>query len=293
MLSRLVLVFLFVVQTNSLCVLTDDKSQTTKTDGETVLVRQLLNQETLIRMALDRKVNDLVKVIAEIQNSLGTNNQQLQDAKKEIQTINQQLQDAKKEIAALKNENRSLKAEWQFQSNVTTLLSDKLKTTMNSLKQSQDSQRELSSAVSSSQVFQRNMSVLSGSAKDTPVAFTAGMTSSSTTWRGDILVFPHVITNKGQGYSSQTGKFTAPRDGTYVFTVTGVSFGKNELNLEIVHDGDSKVKTWSDSSAYLQTGTNLVVLELDRGDAVWVKRKSGLGYWTNNVPLTTFSGFIL
>ena len=123
MMSGLVVVFLFVVQTNSLSVLTDDKSQATKTDGETVLVRQLLNQETLIRMALDRKVNDLVKVIAEIQNSLGTNNQQLQDAKKEIQTINQQLLDAKKEIAALKNENSVLKAEWQFQSNVTTLLS--------------------------------------------------------------------------------------------------------------------------------------------------------------------------
>ena len=109
MLSHLLLVFLFVVQTNSLSVLTDEKSQATKTDGETVLVRQLLNQETLIRMALDKKVNDLVKVIAEIQNSLGTNNQQLLDAKKEI--------------AALKNENRALKAEWQFQSNVTTLLS--------------------------------------------------------------------------------------------------------------------------------------------------------------------------
>ena len=130
-------------------------------------------------------------------------------------------------------------------------------------------------------------------AKDTPVAFTAGMTSSSTTWRGDILVFPHVITNKGQGYSSSSGKFTAPRDGTYVFTVTGVSFAKKPLTLDIVHDGVSKVKTWSDSSASHQTGTNLVVLELDRGDAVWVRRNSGQGYYSLSVPWTTFSGFIL
>ena len=115
-------------------------------------------------------------------------------------------------------------------------------------------------------------------AKDTPVAFTAGMTTGSTSWEGDILVFPHVITNKGQGYSSSSGKFTAPRDGMYVFTVTGVSFGKNGLNLEIVHDGVSKVRTMSDSSASQQTGTNLVVLELDRGDTVWVKRSGGEGY---------------
>ena len=98
MLSRLVLVFLFVVQTNSLSVLTDDKSQATKTDGETVLVRQLLNQETLIGMALDRKVNDLVKGMAEMKKNMETSNQKLQDAKREIEINNQQLQDAKREI---------------------------------------------------------------------------------------------------------------------------------------------------------------------------------------------------
>ncbi|XP_078341128.1 uncharacterized protein LOC111122800 [Crassostrea virginica] len=321
MLSRLVLVFLFVVQTNSLSVLTDDKSQTTKNDGETVLVRQLLNQETVIRMALDRKVNDLVKGIADLKKNMETsnqqlqdakreietnkqqlqdakkeietNNQQLQDAKKEIETNNQQLQDATNEIASLIKENSALKAQWQVQSNLTAFLSDNLKTTINSLKQSQNSQRELSSAVSSLQVFQRNMSVLSGPAKVTPVAFTAGMTSYSSWWQGEILVFPHVITNKGQGYSSSSGKFTAPRDGTYVFTVTTVSYSTNALYLDIVQDGVRKVRTVSSSSASSMTGTNLVVLELDRGDAVWVERNSGRGYNSYSVPLTTFSGFIL
>ena len=123
MMSRLVLVFLFVVQTNFLSVLTDDKSQTTKTVGETVLVRQLLNQETLIRMALDRKVNDLVKGMADLKKNMETSNQQLQDAKRETETNKQQLQDATKEIAVLRHKNSALKAEWQVQSNITTLLS--------------------------------------------------------------------------------------------------------------------------------------------------------------------------
>nr|XP_022294285.1 uncharacterized protein LOC111104556 [Crassostrea virginica] len=375
MLSRLVLVFLFVVQTNSLSVLTDDKAQTTKTDEETALVRQLLNQETLIRMALDRKVHELVKGMAELKKNMETSNQQLQDAKREIQTNskqlqdaetkfetnnqqlqdakreietnnqqlqdakreietnnqqlqdakreietnnqqlqdakreietnnqqlqdakgeietnNKQLQDAKKEIAALKNENSALKAKWQVQSSLTTLLSDNLKTTINSLKQSQNSQRELSSAVSSLQTLQKNMSL--SAVKDTPVAFTASITSSSDSWSGDILVFPHVITNKGHGYSSSSGKFTAPRDGTYVFTVIGVSYSTNALILDIVHDGVRKVRTSADSSDSWQTGTNLVVLELDRGDAVWVKRVGGQGYAVSSVPYTTFSGFLL
>ncbi|XP_078341841.1 C1q-related factor-like [Crassostrea virginica] len=131
------------------------------------------------------------------------------------------------------------------------------------------------------------------SAKDTPVGFTAGMTTGSTTWEGDNLVFPYVITNKGQGYSLNSGKFTAPRDGTYVFTVTAVSWSSNFLSLDIVHDGVSKVRTYSYSYTYHQTGTNLVVLELDRGDAVWVTRHYGRGYYSDSVPLTTFSGFIL
>ena len=109
MLSRLLLVFLFVVQTNSLSVLTDEKSQATKTDGETVLIRKRSNQETPIRMALDRKVNELVQSMAKM--------------KKEMATNSKQLQDAKKEIAALKNENGTFKAEWHVQSNVATFLS--------------------------------------------------------------------------------------------------------------------------------------------------------------------------
>ena len=140
------------------------------------------------------------------------------------------------------------------------------------------------------QLKQSNVSI---SVKDTPVAFTAGIKSSSESWSGDILVFPHVITNKGHGYSSSSGKFTAPRDGMYIFTVTVVSYGSNWLYLDIVHDDVRKVRTFLHESARYQTGTNLVVLELDRGDAVWVRRQGGQGYFSQSVPLTTFSGFLL
>ena len=137
--ARLVPVLLSVVYTYSLSLLTDDKSQITKTDGETVILRQLLNQETLIRMALDNKVNDLVKSMAEMKNTIkacnkqledanrkmetnriqlqdakteiGTNSKQLEDAKREIESNNKQLQDVKRETSALKNENTGLKAE--------------------------------------------------------------------------------------------------------------------------------------------------------------------------------------
>ena len=130
-------------------------------------------------------------------------------------------------------------------------------------------------------------------AQETREGFTVGVTSSSSTWTGDILVFPHVITNNGKGYDPSTGKFTASKKGTYVFSVNVISYGTVYVYFDIVHNGVSKVKTYSDSSASYQTGTNMAVLVLNKGDSVWVERSSGKGYYTESVPITTFSGFLL
>ena len=130
-------------------------------------------------------------------------------------------------------------------------------------------------------------------AKETREGFTVGVTSSSSSWTGDILVFPHVITNNGNGYDPSTGVFTVSKKGTYVFSVNVNAYGSNSIYLDIVHNGMSKVRTMSYDSTSYQTGTNMVVLVLNKGDSVWVKRYSGNGYWTNSVPITTFSGFLL
>ena len=130
-------------------------------------------------------------------------------------------------------------------------------------------------------------------AKETREGFTVGVTSYDSTWTGDILVFPHVITNNGNGYDPSTGKFTASKKGTYVFFVNVNSYLSNTVYLDIVHNGMSKVRTISHSSASYQTGTNMAVLVLEKGDSVWVKRYAGKGYYTEYVPITTFSGFLL
>ena len=116
--SGLFLVFLFVVQTKSLSVLTDDRPQTSGPDGETAntdILRQLLNQETIIRMGLDKKVHDLVKDVVEMKRNVD-------NMKKIIVTTNRDLLDAKNEIAAIKKENSILKTECEVQSNVTSYL---------------------------------------------------------------------------------------------------------------------------------------------------------------------------
>jgi hypothetical protein len=125
------------------------------------------------------------------------------------------------------------------------------------------------------------------------VAFTAGVTSPSTTWSSGTLVFPKVIHNIGGGYNPSTGVFTAPTEGHYVFFVTVVEYDKQDSAVDIVLNGASKVRTLGSDRAPFQTGANMVVLRLQQGDTVWIKRSFGKGYWTHSVPMTTFSGFLL
>ena len=125
------------------------------------------------------------------------------------------------------------------------------------------------------------------------MAFTAGVTSSSSAWNSGTLIFTSVILNVGNGYNPSTGVFTSPVAGTYVFYVTAVEYSKGDLYVDIVLNSVSKVRTIGDGNSAYQTGTNMVVLNLQKGDSVWVRRYTGKGYASASVPLTTFTGFLI
>ncbi|XP_065927338.1 paramyosin-like [Magallana gigas] len=165
------------------------------------------------------------------------------------------------------------------------------------LKTSEYEQLKLSSAVASLEVANMNLSRLNCD-KSSHHAFTAGMSSYDNDWTGDTLVFPTVICNLGAGYNPSTGIFTAPPAGTYVFFISVQSAYQKDIWLDIVLNGSSKVRAlaWYDSGSSVrihQTGTNLVILHLQNADRVWVKRYSGVGYYSVSTPITTFSGFKL
>ncbi|XP_065927102.1 putative leucine-rich repeat-containing protein DDB_G0290503 isoform X1 [Magallana gigas] len=162
---------------------------------------------------------------------------------------------------------------------------------------SEHTQQKFSSALASLETAQTKLSK-STDDKSNHHAFTAGMSSSNNGWTGDTLVFPAVIYSEGTGYNPSTGIFTAPTAGTYVFYVSVQSANQKYIYLDIVMNGYSKVKAmaWYGSGSSIsiyQTGTNLVILHLQTGDRVWVKRSAGTGYQSNFIPITTFSGFKL
>uniref|UniRef100_K1QZD0 Complement C1q-like protein 2 n=1 Tax=Magallana gigas TaxID=29159 RepID=K1QZD0_MAGGI len=145
------------------------------------------------------------------------------------------------------------------------------------LKTSEYEQLKLSSAVASLEVANMNLSRLN---------------------YGNTLVFPVVIYSEGTGYNPSTGIFTAPTAGTYVFYVSVQSAHLKYIHLDIVLNGSIKVRAmaWYGSGSSIniyQTGTNLVILHLQTGDRVWVKRGGGTGYYSTGAHQTTFSGFKL
>nr|XP_022302215.1 uncharacterized protein LOC111110134 isoform X2 [Crassostrea virginica] len=290
-----------------------------KADGDLVktplkskadIFRLLLNQETLIRSALEKKVHHLVNDVVDIKEKLVNNKKEilyLKHKNQKFKAVNSKLHDAKTEIAALKNKNDKLQAETrkqlkhakeeyvalnnkiiglkanlQYQANVTKMLSA-------AIGESKNIQIKLSSAVSSfREIFRNNVSL-----QRRKLGFTVGATNKIS-WNGSILRFNQVVTNSGHGYSTTTGKFTAPIGGSYVFFVATISDGKKStLELAIVHNGVKKVMTESNTAAPYQTGSNLVVLKLDKGDCVWVESFHGQNIFYWRVPFTTFSGFLL
>ncbi|XP_062588927.1 uncharacterized protein MG328 homolog [Saccostrea cucullata] len=128
------------------------------------------------------------------------------------------------------------------------------------------------------------------------VAFTVGVTSTSTTWDSGTLVFDRIVYNIGGGYDSSTGVFTSPVDGHFVFFVNVQSYSTYSMYTYIVLNGSAKVTTlvYNGGNESYDAGPNLVVLRLIKGDQVWVKYYTGTGYYTQgDAPVTTFSGFLI
>ena len=111
------------------------------------------------------------------------------------------------------------------------------------------------------------------------MGFTVGLQHFGKKFSRGIVVYPYVITNTGNCYDTKKGKFTSPRKGSYVFFVTTVSHERYSVYLDIVHNGVPEVRTMSTAGRY-QTGTNMVVLELHKGDTVWVRMNVGERYYT-------------
>uniref|UniRef100_A0A673BE91 C1q-related factor-like n=1 Tax=Sphaeramia orbicularis TaxID=375764 RepID=A0A673BE91_9TELE len=109
-----------------------------------------------------------------------------------------------------------------------------------------------------------------------------------------ILVYQTVMTNIGDAYNQTTGVFTTSVSGTYYFTFfyhagrehpATLRLYKNEQLVARSHDHKG-----GDDGA--DNGGNAVILQLQKGDRVFVRLLAHTHIWAKN-HITTFSGFLI
>ncbi|XP_042255202.1 heavy metal-binding protein HIP-like [Thunnus maccoyii] len=130
------------------------------------------------------------------------------------------------------------------------------------------------------------------------VAFSVGLTDAGRVgpFNTDItLQFSKIFTNIGQAYSPTTGVFTAPVRGAYYFRFKGFEVkSSNWIGIKLYHN-DKKITGSYDANDNI--GNVMVssgfVLQLEKGDMIYLVLPSTYVVWDNGNNHSTFSGFLL
>ncbi|XP_045209459.2 complement C1q tumor necrosis factor-related protein 7-like [Mercenaria mercenaria] len=115
---------------------------------------------------------------------------------------------------------------------------------------------------------------------------------------GQTILFNKVFLNDGSAYNENTGVFTVPVDGVYLFSYFVAEINNDQIVLRLVVNGQNKVDAVAEGlqDRHNDQGGNVVILKLTAGDRVLIE-----AYDTSNVHIdggasywyTSFSGALL
>ncbi|XP_053180773.1 heavy metal-binding protein HIP-like [Scomber japonicus] len=200
------------------------------------------------------------------------------------------------EVKELQRENTVLKARMKTSENVMEELKMENTDLQSRVTASEDKRKVLEARmnVSENEVEELKMDI----ADQPKVAFSLGLTDDGLLgpFNTDItLKFSKVITNFGRAYSPITGLFTAPVRGAYYFSLNTVDLQNNAWSVVSLYHNNKRV-LWS-SNYNNGTGSNRLsnslVLQLEKGDVVYLVLRAGDTVYDNTYNHTTFNGFLL
>ncbi|XP_062606579.1 uncharacterized protein LOC134268356 [Saccostrea cucullata] len=130
----------------------------------------------------------------------------------------------------------------------------------------------------------------------TSIAFSASLAHNiANPYDNEIFVFDRLITNSGNAYNKNNGMFTAPIKGIYAFFSSVLTLPGKSLEAQIVKNGNAFCNLYAGNTNFFGPGFNMAIIELEVGDAVWVKIHDK--YHDTGITLdgawTTFSGILL
>jgi hypothetical protein len=105
----------------------------------------------------------------------------------------------------------------------------------------------------------------------------------------DVVKFDDVRINRGQGYNPSTGVFTAPRKGLYHISCLILGYG-NIINYQLSKNDAVYTKGYSDKGRHTSSTISSLV-EMKKGDRVFIKHNVSGSQQIHGVHFSTFSGF--
>ncbi|XP_076470698.1 uncharacterized protein LOC143300710 [Babylonia areolata] len=131
------------------------------------------------------------------------------------------------------------------------------------------------------------------SSRRTPsISFSAKLSYNRELKPLDTVIFDTVLTNNGQAYSAETGKFTTPLPGTYVFFATILSGYNTKVESALIVNDKEVARMYSGAHDAHGSGSNAAILNLRSGDSVWVRLLFQGGSHVHGF-YSSFSGAIL
>ncbi|XP_052104492.1 complement C1q-like protein 3 [Mytilus californianus] len=123
-------------------------------------------------------------------------------------------------------------------------------------------------------------------------AFSSVLTKSQSLGAKDVIKFDKVVTNNGNGYNPITGIFTAPIAGVYQFSYTVMSDTGKYLAVYLSHNNKKQQSIWLKDTTH-DTGSNNIILNLQKGDKVKVKSHGNYTIYSDGNLYSSFSGYLI
>jgi hypothetical protein len=135
---------------------------------------------------------------------------------------------------------------------------------------------------------------ISGRQEREQVAFSAYLKNSlSHLGPGHTIQYGATVLNEGNAFNANTGIFTVPHDGVYLFSYACEDYHNHRIYADILVDGTRKSLVLEGPSTAHNMGTNVVILRLTKGQAVWVAIDAGGQDNILQSVASTFSGVFL
>ena len=112
------------------------------------------------------------------------------------------------------------------------------------------------------------------------------------------IIYNEILLNDGTAYNQNSGIFTVPVTGTYLFTASAEHYLSTLIWLKIVKNGvlQASIKVYPYPNKNSQ-GSNTVIIRCTHGDNVWVAVDSSAGFvaleGSSRLRTNTFTGVLL